>query len=193
MSTLDLRGRSGLIVDLNLLPRDQRPREAPAWAVVAGVVFVLLLVALIPFGVRAERAQQRADDAATQASEAEASLHGLQLDVASQRAQRIELADLTTKVTAIERQRALIQGGVRPLDDDLARLWAPGLLPPGARLTTIAGTDGGFKVDGVAAGPLDAIAYADRLVSVESFSSARMISFTPDAARGGAFTLEVER
>lgn len=186
-------GHSGSIVDLNLLPRDQRPREVPGWAAAAGVVFVLLLVALIPLGVQAHRAQLRADDAASQASQAETSLHGLQRDVASQRAQRLELGELTTKIDALKHQRALLQGGARSLDDDLARLWAPGLLPPGSRLTTIAGTDTGFKVEGVAAGPLDAIAYADRLVSAESFAAARMTSFAPDAAQGGAFTLEVER
>jgi hypothetical protein len=190
---MDLRGRLPSIVDLNLLPRDQRPREVPTWAVAAGVAFLLLLVALVPFGVRAQRAQQRADDAASQATQAEASLHDLQLDVASQRAQRIELSDLTTKIDALKDQRALIQGGARPLDDDVARLWTPGLLPPGARITTIAGTDSGFRVEGVAAGPLDAIAYADRLVSLESFASARMTSFAPDAVQGGAFALEVER
>jgi hypothetical protein len=193
MSAIDRRDRSGAIVDLNLLPRDQRPREVSAWAVAAVAVFVLLLVALVPFGIRAQRAQRSADHATREASRAEASLHDLQLDVATQRAQRVELSDLMTKIDALKDQRALIQGGVRPLDDDLARLWAPGLLPPGARLTTIAGTDAGFKVEGVAAGPLDAIAYADRLVSVESFASARMTSFAPDARHGGAFTLEVER
>jgi hypothetical protein len=49
-----------------------------------------------------------------------------------------------------------------------------------------------LRVDGVAGGPLDAIAYAEKLMEDGGFASARLASFAPGAG-GGVFTIEVGR
>ena len=66
-------------------------------------------------------------------------------------------------------------------------------LPPGVRVTAVSGADHALKVDGAAPGPLDAIAYAERLVTSGGFSSAHLASFAPGANGGGQFTIEVAR
>jgi hypothetical protein len=67
-----------------------------------------------------------------------------------------------------------------------------GFLPAGARVTRVTGAANALQVEGIAAGPLDAIAYAEKLKTAGGFPDARLISFSP-AAGGGAFVLEVER
>jgi hypothetical protein len=86
----------------------------------------------------------------------------------------------------------VLQQGQRPLHEDLTMLSGWGFLPAGARITRIAGEPSGFRVEGTAAGPLDAIAYAQKLVTDGGFPAARLASFAP-AAGGGAFVLEVAR
>ena len=61
-------------------------------------------------------------------------------------------------------------------------------LPPGVRVTAITGADRSLKVDGVAPGPLDAIAYAETLVKSGGFPSAHMASFAPGTKDGGQFS-----
>ena len=181
------------IVNLNLLPLQERPVEAPKWAVVAGALFVAAVIAMVPLGMQERHARAQADAVADQAADAEAGLHGLQVDIAKQRGMRQDLSAAEAEIGALVEQRARLQGGTRPLSDDLAWLWGPGLLPSAARISSIAGTDGGLRIEGSAASPLDAISYAQRLAKVAGFASARMATFAPGARGGGVFTVEVTR
>jgi hypothetical protein len=180
------------IIDINLLPREQRPAEVSPLAVVAAGLLIAAMIALLPLGFRAQAAGERVDTILGQAKQAESDLSGMQLDLTRQRALRAQLDDAKRQLESAELERSALQGGARPLAADLAALSSPGFLPAGARVKSVAGTSGGLQVEGVALGPLDAIAFADKLATAGGFKSARMGSFTPLAA-GGQFSIEVTR
>jgi hypothetical protein len=117
----------------------------------------------------------------------------VEAELAQGRALRTEIDQLALKQQELEAERAFLQGGTRPLHDDLFWLHGLGFLPVGARITAVTSTESGFSVDGTATGALDGIVYADKLVSVGGFASARMVSFTPGDRAAGRFTVEVER
>ncbi len=186
--------RQSRIIDINLLPRDQRPLEvAPA---AAAVVFALLLcvAALVPLAFRAHDARDAAATMQGQADDATNGVRSIQLNLTRQRALRNELESTKATLAHLELQQEQLQGGKRPLKDDLTMLFGYGaFLPPRVRVTAISGADGALKVDGVAPGPLEAIAYADTLVKSGGFASARLSSYAPAAKDAGQFTIEVAR
>lgn len=182
------------IIDINLLPEDQRPVEVAPAAVAVVLVLVLAILAMVPLALRVHDARVSASAMEQQADDAERAVKGVQFNLTRQRALTLELGAAKAKLAKLEEQRAQLQGGKRPLDDDLTMLYGYGaFLPPGVRITAISGADRALKVDGVAPGPLDAIAYADALVKSGGFSSAQMSAFAPGARDGGQFTLEVAR
>ena len=180
------------IIDLNLLPRSKRPPEVRRSAIAFGVVVVLAVMAMAPLAMRAQRARSHAHDIEQQADYAEQSIKTVQLDIARQRAAQGELEAAKAQLAAIQHARELLQGGKLPLGAALAALTNPARLPGGTRITTITGTDTGFRVEGTASGPLEALAFANNLVSTGGFPAARTASFVP-AAIGGQFTVEVTR
>jgi hypothetical protein len=186
--------RQPRIIDINLLPRDQRPLEvAPAAAAVV-TVLILCIVAMVPLAFRAHDARDAAATIERQANDAEDGVRSVQITLARQRAVRTELEEAKAKLAKLELERQQLQGGKRPLEDDLTMLYGYGaFLPRGVRITAISGADRAFKIDGVTPGPLDAIAYGGTLVKSGGFASARMSSFAPAAKDGGQFTLEVAR
>ena len=182
------------IIDINFLPRDQRPLEvAPAAAAVV-IVLMLCVVAMVPLAFRAHDARDAAATIERQANDAENAVQTVQLNLTRQRAVRTELEEAKATLAKLELERQQLQGGTRPLDDDLTMLYGYGaFLPRGVRITAISGADRAFKVDGVAPGPLDAIAYGETLVKSGGFASARLSAFAPAAKNGGQFALEVAR
>lgn len=191
MSTAMQRPR---IIDLNLLPRDQRPLEVAPVAAAVVIVLLLCVVAMVPLAFRAHDARNAADAIERQAADADRGVQQVQVSLARQRALRTELEDAKARLAKLELESELLQGGKRPLGDDLTMLYGYGaFLPRGVRITAISGADRALKVDGVAPGPLDAIAYADTLVKSGGFTSARMSAFSPAAKDGGQFTIEVAR
>lgn len=191
MKTAKRRSR---IIDINLLPRDQRPLEvAPAAAAVV-VVLLLCVAAMVPLAFRAHDARDAAATMEGQADDATNGVRSVQLNLTRQRALRNELESAKATLANLQQQRQQLQGGKRPLKDDLTMLFGYGsFLPPGVRVTAISGADGALKVDGVAPGPLEAIAYADTLVKSGGFASARLSSYAPAAKDAGQFTVEVAR
>lgn len=186
--------RQPRIIDINLLPREQRPLEvAPAAAAVV-VVLLLCVVAMVPLAFRAHDARDAAAAMDAQADDASDAVRSLQLTLTRQRALRNELEGAKATLAHLQQQQEQLQGGTRPLKDDLTMLFGYGsFLPPRVRVTAISGTDGALKVDGVAPGPLEAIAYADTLVKSGGFASARLSSYAPAAKDAGQFTIEVAR
>ena len=180
------------IVDLNLLPANQRPAQVSLAMAVVVVGLIVAIFAIAPLALRLGREKDRASAASQQANAAEQGLHGVQVDLAQHNALQNELAATRSKLDAFHTERAQFQGGGRSLVDDLTQLARPDRLPAGARLKTVAGTDTGLRVEGTAPGPLDAIAYADQLTKDAGFSGARLISFAP-AGLGGQFVIEVTR
>lgn len=180
------------IIDFNMLPRDRRPVEISARAMAASAVVALVLLGIVPMSLMAESARSQAHDAQAQARAIDDELAGLEVDLTRVRALRSEIAAADTERAAAEEELRSLQGGDHPLGDDLAALWAPGTLGPGMRITKISGIDRGLSVEGMAAGPLDAIAYAAALTAGERFASARMTVYAP-APEGGRFTVEVMR
>src|SRR4029079_19124912 len=110
---------------------------------------------------RLHEARHAASAMETQADAAQRAVDALQVNLTRQRALNVELEAAKSKLTALQAQRAGLQGSQRPLKEDLTMLFGFGaLLPRGVRVTTVTGADASFKVDGVAPGPLDAITYA---------------------------------
>jgi hypothetical protein len=182
------------IIDINLLPADRRPPDIAPAAVVVVVLLLLCIGAMVPLAFRVHRARVAASAIEQQATDAERGVSALQLNLARQRGMSGELDAAKAKLARFQAEREAFQGGKRPLQDDLTMLFGYGaFLPPGVRVMAISGADHSLKVDGAALGPLDAIAYAERLTQSGGFSSAHLASFAPGAKEGGQFTLEVAR
>jgi Tfp pilus assembly protein PilN len=186
--------RQPRLIDINLLPRDQRPLEVALAAAAVFIVLLLCVAAIVPLALREHDARNAADAVERQADNAERGLRQVQLDLTRHRALRTELENAKAELAKLQQERTQLQGGRRPLDSDLTMLYGYGsFLPGGVRITAISGAGQALKVDGVAPGPLDAIAYADTLVASGGFVSAQMSAFTPATDGGGQFTIEVAR
>jgi hypothetical protein len=181
------------IVDVNLLPKEQRPTEISVPAMLFGGAIMIAIAALVTLSLGAQSARSDARAMKDQANVAEAGLHDVQLDLARQRALSLELTQGKADLAALTKTQKGLQGGKRPLWEDFLWLNGLGFLTPGMKLTTITGTAEGFRVDGTAPGTLDAIAYAEKLSTTGGFPSARVSSFAPGAKQGGTFTVEVKR
>ncbi len=181
------------IVELNLLPKEQRPAEASPQTLAFGAAVIVAVVALVPLSLQAHTARANAQAMQDQATAAEAGLREVQLDLARQRALRSEVEQTKVDLAAITAVRETMQGGTRPLHDDFIWLYGLGFLTDGMKVTAVTGTVDGFRVDGTAPGTLDAIAYAEKLAASGGFPAARVSAFTPGAKSGGQFTVEVTR
>lgn len=181
------------IVELNLLPKTQRPTEVSARAIAFGAAIAVAIAALVPLSLQAHGARADASAMQERAAAAEAGLHGVQVDLARQRALRSELDQAKADLASATDVREQMQGGTRPLHDDFRWLYGLGFLTDGMKITAVTGTADGFRVDGAAPGPLDAIAYAGKLATTGGFPGARVSAFTPAAKDGGQFTVEVTR
>lgn len=181
------------VVDLNLLPREQRPPDVAPVAIALGVAVVLGIAVLAPLGMRAHDARQRADDAEASVAATDGEMRALESALMRQRGMRSELDATESQAAALKSEQAHLQGGARSLADDLAQVWGWGYAPAGTVITLVAGTDTGFRVDGTAPDPLVAIAFADTLRQQGGFPTARMASFKPASNGGGEFSIEVVR
>lgn len=183
---------AGAIVDVNLLPASVRPPQVSGLALGIAGLLAILLFASVPLAFRLESARVQADEMEQLAQGAEIEMTGLEAELAQQRGLRVEIDTATMQTAALESERAFLQGGSRPLHEDLFWLYGFNFLPPGARITAVTGTETGFRVDGTAGGALDGIAYAEQLTTTGGFPAARMTSYTP-GERGGVFAVEVVR
>lgn len=181
------------VIDINLLPREQRPPDVAPIAIALGVAVVLGIVVLVPLGMSARDARRRADAAEASVAATDGEMRALESALMRQRGLRIELDAAEAQVAALKSEQAHLQGGARPLADDLAQVWGWGYAPAGTTVTLVAGTDTGFRVDGTAPDPLVAIAFADTLRQQGGFPTARMASFKPASSGGGEFSIEVVR
>jgi hypothetical protein len=181
------------VVELNLLPRSERPGEVSPLALVFAAAIIVAIAALVPLSLQARTARSDADAMQARAEAAENGLHDVQLDLARQRALRAEIDQSKADLDAVTTVREQMQGGTRPLHEDFIWLYGLGFLTSGMKITAVTGTASGFRVDGAAPGPLDAIAYAEKLTSEGGFPDARVSAFTPAAKNGGQFTVEVTR
>lgn len=181
------------LVDLNLLPQSQRPVDITGRAAIAAFAIAVAIIGLAPLSLYTNDMKNEASVAVERADATEQQLTSLQVELGAIRGLRAELTAATQRRDAILSERQAMQGGTRPLGADLAALWTPALLPPGSRLKQITGAGQTLTVTGTAAGPLEAIAYAERLTIEGGFPSARLASFAPATAGGGEFTLEVGR
>ncbi len=187
------RDSGGAVIDINLLPRAQRPPDVPRIAVAGAFAVVIAIAVLIPLSYRASAARDDAAAVQRRANAAEQALGARRVDLTAHRALTMQLQDLQGQLDQLRGERQQLQGGQHPLADDLVALLAQTLPPPGASITKVTGTARGFRVEGTAAGPLDAIALADRLARDARFASAGLISFTPAGAGLGNFDIEVGR
>lgn len=182
------------IIDINLLPDDRRPAEIAPVAVAVVALLVLCIVAMLPLAFRVHDARTSASAMEQQAEEAERGVKALQLNLARQRGLSGELEAAKAKLAVLREEREGFQGGARPIQEDITMLFGWGaFLPRGVRVTAVTGAERLLRVEGIAPGPLDAIAYADTLVKSGGFSSAHLASFAPGTGAGGQFTVEVAR
>jgi type II secretory pathway pseudopilin PulG len=178
------------IVDINLLPAGQRPTEISGRAVAIAAIFALAIAGLAPVALYAQSVEDSAQAAERRAGDADQMLRALQIDLAQQRAIRIETEQAKTAAGTLRETRSALQQGSRALHEDLTKLW--GAVPDGTSMTRVAGGATTFQVEGEAASPLAAIAYAGALEDPGGFPRARLASFTP-AGDTGAFVIDVQR
>jgi hypothetical protein len=180
------------IIDINLLPEKLRPAQVSGWALAFAGVMALCLLLMIPLAFRMEDARSRAVDAEDLAFKSEYELQAVQAELSQARALRVETDANVAQTQALTQTRAALQGGRRPLAEDMFWLYGFGFLPAGSRITAVDPAKDGLVVTGTAPGPLDGIAYAAKLVGVGGFPAARMTSYAP-GERGGVFKVEVTR
>ena len=167
------------IIELNLLPKDERPGDVSPKTLAFAVGVVVAVAVLVPLSAQAAAARSDAQTMKDQANTAEAGLKDVQLDLARQRALRAEVDQAKADLAAVTEVRQEMQGGTRPLHDDFIWLYGLGFLTSGMKITSVNGTVGGFTVSGTAPGTLDAIAYATKLTDTAGFPSARVSAFAP--------------
>ena len=181
------------ILDMNLLPNEHRPPQVSGWALAfAGILAVCLLIT-VPLAFRAEAAGDQAAAANDLAEQAQIELEGVEAELAQARALRTETDVATFRTAALQSEREALQGGTRPLSEDLFWLYGFGFLPEGARITAVDAAEVGFAVTATGVGPLDGVSYAAKLVETGGFPAARMTSFTPGSQDRGTFVVEVTR
>jgi hypothetical protein len=186
-----IRRDASAIIDINLLPRSRRPLEVSPAAAAAVALLCLAVIGVAPVSLRGGEMRDRAAVAEQRADRAETEVRSLQVDLARVRALRIAIDEQRAQIEAIEARLAALRGGARPLGTDLAAIWQLSAQP--ITVARIASTATGLSITGGAPGPLDAIAYARALGDDGGFTSARMVSFSPAAAGGGQFVVEVTR
>lgn len=187
-----MSARAAKIVDLNLLPKAQRPIEVSGWAGAIVAVFAIAILGLAPVAVYAQKAEDRAQGMERRADESTKQLRNLQLEFIQARALRVEIDDLTARATTLTDERNALQQSQRPLNEDVSMIYGWGFLPSGATITRVTGELDTLSVEGTAANPLDAIAYAEQLVTAGGFPAARVASYAPGPG-GGIFTVQVSR
>ncbi|MEX2247772.1 MAG: hypothetical protein WEC75_13925 [Dehalococcoidia bacterium] len=180
------------IVDMNLLPSEQRPVDVSGRALLLAFFIFAAVAGMFPIAYQAHTARGDADAAVRSLDAAEAQIAALQADLALQRTLRTELGIVNDRLAKLRADRAELDGGSRPLGDDLSFLWGWNFLPPGVRIASVSGTNGGFRIDGTAPDPLAAIAYAKTLMDNGDFPSATLLSFAPGPG-GGTYTINVQR
>ena len=181
------------IVDLNLLPGSLRPARISAAAIAAAAVISLAIVALVPLGIIAHEERGHADRVEAQADSAAMSVRELQQRLGGRRSLQAQLDETNVRLAALREQREAKQDGARSLGGDLGALFSPEVSVPGARITAVTPINRGLRIDGVAPGPLDAVALAAKLTASGGFASARLASFVPGGADGGQFSIEAGR
>jgi hypothetical protein len=182
------------VVDINLLPDEQRPIDIGAPVLLLGAFVLVAILGLIPLAFRAHAAEENAHAMERDAERAEEALGAVQVDLTRQRAVSVELGQVQAELTALQDELALFQGGRRPLVQDLANLWQTATSIPSIQIGTVSATATGFRVDGSASGPLDVVALTNSLVSAGDFPAATMSAYTPAAGvAGGQFSVEVTR
>ena len=140
------------IIDINLLPKEHRPAQVSAWALVFAGFLAVCLLLTIPLAFRAEEARARADDATELAQGAEVELEAVEAELAQARALRAEIEVAEAETLALQTERQALQGGSRALSEDLFWLHGYGFLPVGSRITTVDASEAGFVVTGTAPG-----------------------------------------
>jgi hypothetical protein len=183
---------AGAIIDINLLPASRRPADVSPLAATVAVVFVVAILGIVPLSLRASDARRDAAAMHDRARAAEQQVDALQVDLATVRGLRLELADTQAKQKAIEEELADLRGGTRPLADDLSRIWNTAASHPSLQVKRAADAATGVSVTGNAPDPLAAIAYARALIEA-GFASASMTTFAPAGDGAGQFTIEVTR
>jgi len=180
------------VVEINLLPQDLRPANITPLGIVTALAVGVVAFSLVPLAMHERDVKERADAAEVRAEFAERDVRGVQFQIAQQRGLQGEIAAARAELERVDATLAALQGGRRPLADDLLRLWDPAVLPAGAAITALEGRDGGLVLTGTARDPLDALAYADAL-SRAGFAPAHLTRFAPAASGAGQFTIEVQR
>ena len=89
------------VIDVNLLPRDQRPADVPPLAIAIGAAVVFAIAVLVPLGVRAHDARSRADAAEQNVGATDSELRGLQVQIAAQRGLQAELDQAQAQLAAM--------------------------------------------------------------------------------------------
>jgi hypothetical protein len=180
------------VVGINLLPPELRPVNVTPLGIITALAIGVVAFTLVPLAMHERDVRDRADAAEIRAEFAERDVRGVQFQIAQQRGLQGEIAAARAELDRINTALAALQGGRRPLADDLERLWDRAVLPAGATVTAVEGEDGGLAITGTARDPLDALAYADAL-SRAGFTAARLTRFAPATTDTGQFTIEVQR
>jgi hypothetical protein len=180
------------VVGINLLPPELRPVNITPLGIITALAIGVVAFTLVPLAMHERDVRDRADAAEIRAEFAERDVRGVQFQIAQQRGLQGEIAAARAELDRINTALAALQGGRRPLADDLERLWDRAVLPAGATVTAVEGEDGGLAITGTARDPLDALAYADAL-SRAGFTAARLTRFAPATTDTGQFTIEVQR
>ena len=181
-----------VFVDLNVLPEELRPTRYAPLFVLSILVLLAASLALIPL-----YQAQGATDGETLHLQEELGLIRqdlalVQLDLGKVRGQQLQLVAMETELASLNEERQAILGDGRGVSQALSVAILG--LPPGVRLASVNGTDGGVTLTGQALTTEDVFEYVWTLRKSGGFSESRIVSLAAATgeAEGSAVTFAIE-
>ena len=167
-------------VDLNVLPAELRPRQDPAWHVLIVVAILAASLLLIPLYQAERDGDAETARLGSELQLANEELARIQVDFGQARDLRQQIETTEAAIAALDEERQAVFGDGQRLSVDLAAIMS--VLPPGARLASVASSDGQLLLQGRADRAADVLDYSRALTGGERFPEARIVSL---AVEGG--------
>jgi Tfp pilus assembly protein PilN len=181
-----------VFVDLNVLPEELRPTRYAPLFVLGILVLLAASLALIPLHQAAQATDGETSHLQEELGLLSQDLALVQLDLAKVRGLQLQLLAVEADLTSLNEERQAIIGDGREVSQDLSVAIFD--LPPGMRLASVNGTDGGMTLGGRALSTEDVFEYVWTLRKSGRFSESRIVSLTVATAEaeGSGVTFVVE-
>ena len=181
-----------VFVDLNVLPEELRPTRYAPLFVLGILVLLAASLALIPLYQAAQATDGETSYLQEELGLLSQDLALVQLDLGKVRGLQLQLAAVETDLASLNEERQATLGDGREVSQDLSVAILG--LPPGVRLASVNGADGGMTLSGQALTSGDVFEYASMLRKSGRFSESRIVSLmtATGETEGSGLTFVIE-